>query len=819
MRLKPVLVNHTKLFGALLVAAVLIADGSRAAQVDVEWDGGNSGNYNDTFHWLPRVVPTNGNGGNTYRVTVDSQGPYLDIDATVDALTLEGNSFISVSSHSFTSAFTRNDTAPFAYTKDYVGIQGVVANGNGKADLGVLANYDAATQTLRGGSYLATGYSSGASISFKGARIVTNAAGIRLGIDGKLTDEFGNDALEFLAINDGLLDLTNFQTAGDFTNNGVLNLISHDVAPRLFVVTGNLTNFDPKTKTLTGGSYVFQDPGFNGVPRVLQFRGADIVTNAADIYVARTRDGTPSGAPCIIDEHGNDALRNFANNAAGGRITFADPDFTTTVARITNAGYMYIGRRFTLPVNGSYEQTDGELVLNLGSGSSGGFKGILDTQGGSIFIHGGLVTGGGRLIGTTTNAGIIAPGTGDLTPLTTFDGNLTLGSSSILRFDIAGTARGPGVSSSRFDPFARQYGYDAIDSTGSVVIDGQLQVSLSTATKSGLRFIPASSDTFVLLKSATPILGSFRNVANGQRLRTTDGGGSFLVNYGPNTAFDLTAVVLSDFQPNTGPATLLNISTRGQVGSGESVLIGGFIVTGSEPKPIITRGIGPSLRSSGVTSVVNDPVLHLHDRNGTVIASNDDWQQSSQRTDIQATGIPPSDSREAAIVATLLPGNYTAVLEAKNGAGGVALVEIYDLDAGRQSQLANISTRGYAGSGDDALIGGMIVAGGTGNTDVVVRALGPSLAGAGVTEPLSDPYLYIKDQNGNPVDSNDNWKTNEAAIRATGIPPSNDLESAIARTLQPGSYTAVVQPAINYLANPPTPTNSGAGLVEFYRLR
>lgn len=770
--------------------------------IDVVWDGGYLTDYSSPFHWSPQVVPNNGNGSNTYRATIGYGGPSLDIDATVDALTMQPGAVLTIYGHSFRSAFTRNDTSRFALSKEAQAspLEGIHAVGT--VDLGVLANFNPATSTLEGGTYSVSGFSGTGTLSFQGARVVTNAAGIRLWANGKITDEHGNDALQPLAVNDGVLELTSFETAGDFTNNGELNVLANPGTT--FIVTGKLTNFDPKTKTLTGGRYVLYDSGFNGSTTLLQFRGADIVTNAADIFVARMRDGTPTGAPSIVDEFGNDALRNFANNAVGGRITFYDfaGEITTTARRVTNAGYMNLYTLFNLPIGGVFEQFGGELEVVIQAYPAG-----IDTHGGSILLNGGRLTGGGTLTGHTTNNAVISPGDGNFTPKIVFSGNLTLGASSVLRFDVAGTSRAPGIPSARTWPPNRVYGYDAIDCTGSVALDGQLQVSLSTATSSGARFIPAASDTFVLIKSQAPIVGSFQNVANGQRLRTTDGGGSFLVGYGAN-APDPTAVVLSDFQLNTGPAVLLNISTRGQVGSGERVLIGGFIITGSEPKPVILHAIGPSLRNFGVAGALDDPMLALHDSNGATIASNDDWQQSPQRTDIQATGIPPSDAREAAIVATLAPGTYTAVLEGKNGGTGVGLVEVYDLNAGTQSQLVNISTRGYAERGENALIGGVIIGGGTGGTDILVRALGPSLRKSGVTSTLADPYLYLTTQTGSQIDANDDWRTNQAAIQATGIPPTDDKESALVHTFQPGAYTAAV-----------SSNGGGVGLIEFYKLR
>jgi len=790
---------------ALLIASLLFCRAIRAEPVEVIYGCGERLPYSDARYWSPQVVPNNGNGGNSYRVTIACQGPTLDIDATVDALTLQ-NGLLYVVNHSFASAETRNETSAFALELaggGYVigeGVQVGAHQAPARADLGSLANYNAATQTLEGGVYaVTTGFARHpATLSFTGAKIVINSAGIRVsGEEARITNEVGQDALQPLAVNNGILDLRKpFETAGDFTNNGELVVYSENlVVPTWFTVTGKLTNFDPNTKTLTGGKYVVRD-GSGGAPQSVkfQFRGADIVTNSAALWV-----GASNGGPTIVDEQGADALRNLANNSATGSLILSY-SFNANGPRFANAGFISIGT-FKLPSGGVFEQSDGELSISfVGSGK-------LDTQGGSILLQGGRVTGGGTLAGTTSSNAVISPGNNDRTPLMTFAGNLTLRSSSILRFDIAGTARGPGVPSRPTSPQA--YGYDAIDGTGSVAIDGQLQVALSSATQSGGRFTPASSDTFILLKAQAPIAGSFKNIANGGRLTTTDGGGSFLVNYGPNTPFDPTTVVLSDFQPNTSAGVFLNMSTRVQVEGGDDVLIGGFIVTGSEPKPVIMRAVGPSLRSSGISGPLDDPILTLHDNTGATMASNDNWQQS-QRIAIQATGVAPTDQREPAIVRTLEPGAYTLVVEGKNGANGVCVVEIYDLNAGTQSQLANISTRGVVQGGSGVMIGGVIIGGGTSSTDILVRALGPSLTKAGVAGAMEDPLFVVYNGYGVIVANNDDWKQNRAVVEPTGMGPDDDREAADVRTLQPGAYTAVVSPARG---------KSGVGLVEFYRLR
>ena len=261
----------------------------------------------------------------------------------------------------------------------------------------------------------------------------------------------------------------------------------------------------------------------------------------------------------------------------------------------------------------------------------------------------------------------------------------------------------------------------------------------------------------------------------------------------------------SEFSASLGQ--LQNISTRLGVLSGDNVGIGGFIVTGPDPKMVIVRGIGPSL--GGVGGPLADPTLELRAGDGTLIASNDDWR-SDHQAEIEATGLQPTNDLESAIVATLPAdgASYTAVLQGKNGATGVGLIEAYDLDSGANSQLANISTRGFVDTGDNAMIGGFILGGGT--AEVIVRAIGPSLTAFGVNGALQNPTLELYDIFGMLLESNDDWKdTQETEIAATGLAPSNTKESAILKTLGSGAYTAIVRGQGN---------TTGVGLVEIYNL-
>ncbi len=246
-----------------------------------------------------------------------------------------------------------------------------------------------------------------------------------------------------------------------------------------------------------------------------------------------------------------------------------------------------------------------------------------------------------------------------------------------------------------------------------------------------------------------------------------------------------------------------------RVGPGDAVEIGGFIITGNVAKKVIVRAIGPSLVGSGFSSseTLQDPVLDLYDAAGRRLASNDDWQ-ASQQSEIESTGVAPGSPREAAIVAQLSPGNYTSVVS--GASGGLALVEVYDLDQRDNSALANISTRGRVAAGDDVMIAGFIL-GGRDPSTIVVRALGPSLAPVVSTGTLENPSLTIHDAFGATVAANDDWReAQRAELEAVQLGCPADAEAAVISSLPPGSYTAVVRGHEG---------ESGIGLVEVYRVR
>ncbi len=253
---------------------------------------------------------------------------------------------------------------------------------------------------------------------------------------------------------------------------------------------------------------------------------------------------------------------------------------------------------------------------------------------------------------------------------------------------------------------------------------------------------------------------------------------------------------------------LVNLSTRAFVGTGSNVVIGGFIIQGSQPATVVLRGIGGSLPALGITNALADPVIELHSGNSTV-STSDDWVDDSSASTIASYHLDPANSIESAVLATLNPGSYTVILRSfDNGDGnltGNALVELYDLHT-TGGRAGNISTRGPV-SASNVLIGGFIV-GGNQTKEVVVRAIGPS---SGVSGALPDPTVELRNASGNLVDSNNNWGDHPKAaqIQSEGLAPNQPVESALQVTLSPGNYTAIVSGANGA---------TGVGLVEIYDL-
>ncbi len=299
---------------------------------------------------------------------------------------------------------------------------------------------------------------------------------------------------------------------------------------------------------------------------------------------------------------------------------------------------------------------------------------------------------------------------------------------------------------------------------------------------------------------------------------TTDANGvaSFQTTYPGNVrAESVTATATdslgntSEMMPFNGPVQFANLSTRAFVGTGDNIMIGGFIVRSTSAKKLIVRALGPSLN---FPDRLDDPYLEIYDSAGTLVAKNDDWR-AGQQQEVMDSGVPPSNDLESAIVVSLPEGTYTALVRGAHNETGAGVVEFYDLGAwpADTGRLANISTRARVGLNDDALIGGFIVRGDA-QVQTVVRAIGPDLAAAGVPGPLQDPTLELRSQNGTLVASNDDWRNGqqEQDIQNSGLAPNDDRDSAILAFLFPGNFTAIVRGK---------DAATGLALVEFYDLK
>ena len=303
--------------------------------------------------------------------------------------------------------------------------------------------------------------------------------------------------------------------------------------------------------------------------------------------------------------------------------------------------------------------------------------------------------------------------------------------------------------------------------------------------------------------------------------------GSYNVTATPLTLTQSVSFSLTNSAPTSSPLPIaVNISTRDTVGTANGVMIGGFIIQGSESKSVMIRAIGPTLSRFGVTNALSDPTLELHGSSGATIATNDNWVATQhggvitadQVTNIRNSGLAPSQPYEAAMIVQLEPGAYTAIVGGVKGTAGIGLVEVYDLDSNVNSRLANISTRGSVDTGDNVMIGGFIVQGDQ-PKKMVIRAIGPSLKQFGINNALSDPTLELHDSSDAVIATNNNWQTTQILgvitadqandIKNSGLAPTDPLEAAVIVTLPPANYTAIVR-GVN---------GTGIGLVEVYALQ
>lgn len=463
-------------------------------------------------------------------------------------------------------------------------------------------------------------------------------------------------------------------------------------------------------------------------------------------------------------------------------LTVGSNNLSTTFSGVMRDGYISFESG---PTEGSLRKIGAETLVLFGANT---YTGGTSVNEGTLEINGSVISAvtvsyPGTLAGSGFTQNVVVNEGGRVAPggfrTLHINGNHTQNSGAILRLDVAG---------------AQPDAIDHLEIAGNAMLDGRLEVRFRNG------FLPTTGQTFKLFHVAGAVSGMFAQVI----FPNLKPGFHFRAEI-VNGTYQITAL-------NNGIAAngFLNLSTRAGVGSGDNALIGGFTITGAASKKVILRAIGPSLAVGGTPlpgRLVN-PALELRDSAGGLVASNDDWINSPQKQEIIDSTIAPIEEHEAAIIATLAPGSYTAIMRGVNNTTGIGVVEAYDLDDGVPTSLVNISSRGFVGRGNDVMIGGFIVD--TQASHIILRAIGPSLSDFGIPNSLADPTLELHDSYGNALAFNDDWQdTDAAAIEGTGIPPANAKESAIVATLVPGPYTAVVRGRTEL---------GGVALVEVYRI-
>lgn len=624
----------------------------------------------------------------------------------------------------------------------------------------------------------------------------------------------------------GTIPNVNYFYPGNFKapDGGDLDLISHYVTP-----SGSLAVVSHVGSTLRRGIYFINGTTVrkiaytqDGAPGggVFSSLGDPSANDAGQVAFAASTQGGPGSGIFLGDSTGLHAIALYTGNAPGGAGTFTS--FSSGVIMTTGGKVAF------------YASTSGGNGGGIYLGTTSGLSLIpLTNQATSVLfndsdqalfqVHGDLY------VGTTASSHVIvavgdaAPGGGTFSTIqnaalnnagevafsayvkrnTTVEGVFLWTPSGIRSIAQSGLAPGGGTfqSASLFN--ARP------------VLSNKGQVAFTANTSSGARLFLGDGASLIKVVGAGDTVSGLI-VQNVVLPPPEDGGsGHSAFNDHDQLAYDIVFYQGGYFDELyvfrlDPPGSLGNISTRLRVEAGDNILIGGFIITGAEPKKIIIRGIGPSLANFGLSGVLADPMLELHN-SSQVIGTNDDWQTNANKQEIIDRNVAPSNSKEAAILTTLNPGTYTAILRGANNGTGIGTVEVYDLDQTVDSKLANISTRGFVDTGDNVMIGGTIITGTT-SANVLIRAIGPSLTNFGVPNALQDPTLELHNAQGGTIASNDNWvdSPDAAAISATKLQPSDNRESAILQNLGPGAYTAIVRGSGN---------STGVALVEAYQLQ
>lgn len=538
---------------------------------------------------------------------------------------------------------------------------------------------------------------------------------------------------------------------------------------------GGICNFG--TLTITNSSIDGNLVGseFNGAPAygggICNF-GMLTLTNST--LFGNQASGKNAGVGGGIYNNDNGAMLEISNTTLNGNFA------RFSAGGIFNMGALEIGNS-TLSDNAA---ENGGGIVNGGSGTTQITNTILNVGvlGGNIVHNGGTITSNGYNLSSDDGGGVLTA-TGDQINTNPMLGPLQDNGGPTFTHDLLAGSPAIDAGNPKFTPppITDQRGYLRIFNDRIDI--GSLEVQpMPTPSPT-----PTATVTATMSPTATPTITQTPTP---------------------------TATPTATASPTPSPVQALNISTRLRVELGERVMIGGFIITGSAPKTIAVRGLGPSLAGSGISDVLVDPLLELRDGSGALLFQNDNWQDDPvQAALLIEVGLAPPNPNESGVVATLQPvSSYTAILAGKNNGTGTGLVEIYDVNQAANSQLGNISTRGFVQGGNNVMIGGFILGGSNASTSVAVRGIGPSLSQVGLNNLLTDPTLELRDSNGALLVFNDNWQddaTSAAQLTAHGLALQNSLESGIFTSLSSGAFTAILAGNNG---------GTGIGLVEIYNV-
>jgi autotransporter-associated beta strand protein len=748
------------------------------------WDGGGStNNWNVATNWDFDVVP-----GNAQSLTFPAGVP-------ADSLTNTNN---IVGLRPGTLTFTGGG---YDITGNLIelatGITSNVASGNGVA-------IETPLKLLQAETFLNNG---GTTTTLTGQLDLT-ASGFILTVDGS-----GNQVISGQIVGTGPVGF------GGIVKNG----------------TGTLSLFSSTANTYTGQTLIN-----NGTVRIgnadafgaIGTANNTIVASGATLILESNVSGVPEGISLSGDGVGGQGALNavVCNLGCSMPNTSIQANSTATINVPTNGHSLTLS---SAPAVGLTKIGTGTLILGGNSSSAGTATvnaGTLIVNGSNsncaVNVTGGALGGGGSVGSITVANGTVAPGQSAGT--LSVSGNVTFNAGTTFSVEIGGL----GALA------------DKLSATGTVTLGAGIN-NLRGSLING--FAPTPGQTFTIIQSTGALTGTFT-----QGTTVTISGTLFQISYLPNSVLltaqggpsptptatatatptatatatatasptatpTATAAATATATPTASPTPtppnptgLANVSTRMRVETGDNALIGGFIITGTEPKKVIVLAIGPSLGQFFPGPLAN-PTLELFQGN-TLLESNDNWVDSPKLDAILASTLAPRNNLESAIIRTLPANNaqYTAVVRGVSDGTGVGVVQVFDLDRSVDSKLANIATRGLVQTGDDVMIGGFIVLGAT-PQQVIVIALGPSLP---VTGKLANPTLELRDGNGALLDANDDWvnSPNQQAINDSGVAPTDAKESAIIATLPSNGaqFTAIVRGVNN---------TTGVAVVEVFALQ